>query len=148
MAVVGVSPLGPAVSEWSRVDGREILFELRGKKSRCLYPWPFLGMSVQQAFDELKMKNPAFVQWKVKGQLESFKQELMGGVMNGPVYSIGANLDRTRRTRTAPLMLTITWLWKGQRIRVHVEPLGESVGHCGAVKGKTVELWHTPICSR
>lgn len=44
-------------------------------------------------------------------------------------------------------MLTITWPCKGQRIRVHAEPLKESVGHCGAVKGETVEPWHTPIYS-
>lgn len=124
-----------------------------GRKMEMLLPLTFpRNGSVWGAFDELKMKNTAFVQWKVRGPLESFNQKFMlkltGGGGVDPVCTMGANLDYTEQTGTAPLTLPCTWLRGGQRIRAQQWKLrGSQSDTVGLLKGETVELWHAPICS-
>lgn len=73
---VGVSPLGPWVSGWSRADGREILFEFR-EKIEMLLPLTFSRNECTPSFWWAKIEKHRI--YPVKGQrsFESFKQKFM-----------------------------------------------------------------------
>lgn len=95
VAEVGVSPLGPSVSDWSHVDGKEILFEFR-EKIKMFLPLTFSKNECTAGFWWVKDENAPFVQSKVKGQLESFKQKFMRKWMQGGGDEWSSLFDRSK----------------------------------------------------